>query len=84
MLVAGAAGLLSALPAQAQAVSAAAEAAKAPPLPALDSVLTLPRFAMLDGSVFEPSGSSGKPLLVYWWSSTCTFCALWKYFPIQV
>lgn len=76
LLVAGAASLLGALPAQAQPASAAAEEAKAPPLPALGSVLTLPRIALLDGSVFEPSDSTGKPLLVYWWSSTCPFCAL--------
>jgi thiol-disulfide isomerase/thioredoxin len=76
LLVAGAASLLGALPAKAKPASAAAEEAKAPPLPALGSVLTLPRIAMLDGSVFEPSSSVGKPLLVYWWSSTCPFCAL--------
>lgn len=60
----------------AQPVSAAAEEAKAPPLPALGSELKLPRITLLDGTVYEPSSSEGKPLLVYWWSSTCPFCAL--------
>ena len=64
------------LPALAQPVSAAAEEAKAPPLPALGSLLNLPRINLLDGSVYEPAASAGKPLLVYWWSSTCPFCAL--------
>lgn len=60
----------------AQPASAAAEEAKAPPLPALGSEMKLPRLTMLDGSVFEPAGAEGQPLLVYWWSSTCPFCAL--------
>ncbi|MBW8314720.1 MAG: TlpA family protein disulfide reductase [Hydrogenophaga sp.] len=64
------------LPTLAQPVSAAAEEAKAPPLPALGSPLALPRIALLDGTVYEPSASAGQPLLVYWWSSTCPFCAL--------
>ncbi len=59
-----------------QPVSAAAEEAQAPPLPALGSELKLPRIALLDGSVFEPAQAEGRPLLVYWWSSTCPFCAL--------
>jgi thiol-disulfide isomerase/thioredoxin len=64
------------LPTLAQPVSAAAEEAKAPPLPAIGSELNLPRITLLDGSVHEPAASAGKPLLVYWWSSTCPFCAL--------
>ena len=60
----------------AQPVSAAAEEAKAPPLPALGSELNVPRITRLDGSVFEPAQAEGRPLLVYWWSSTCPFCAL--------
>ena len=59
----------------AQPVSAAAEEAKAPPLPAVGSALNVPRLTLLDGSVFEPSSADGQPLLVYWWSSTCPFCA---------
>jgi peroxiredoxin len=74
----GVAGLFAGagLPTLAQPVSAAAEEAKAPPLPAIGSELNLPRITLLDGSVHEPAASAGKPLLVYWWSSTCPFCAL--------
>ena len=60
----------------AQPVSAAAEEAKATPLPSLGSVLDVPRLTLLDGSVFDPARTQGQPLLVYWWSSTCPFCAL--------
>ena len=76
LLAAGVAGLLGALPVQDQPASAAAEEAKAPPLPAVGSVLKLPSIALLDGSVFAPAQWAGQPLLVYWWSSTCPFCAL--------
>ncbi len=60
----------------AQPASAAAEEALAPPLPVLGTRLELPRLVLLDGSVFEPAQAHGKPLLVYWWASTCPFCAL--------
>lgn len=60
----------------AQPASAAAEEAKAPPLPALGSPLHVPRLTLLDGSAFEPASHAGQPLLVYWWSSTCPFCAM--------
>ena len=73
----GAAGLASVLPAAlAQPVSAAAEESRAPPMPMLGNQLDLPRVELLDSSVYEPAKSAGKPLLVYWWSSTCPFCAL--------
>ena len=62
--------------AQAQPASAAAEEAKAPPLPAIGSLLSVPRIERLDGTVYEPASSEGQVLLVYWWSSTCPFCAL--------
>ena len=72
----GAAGALALMPnLKAQPVSAAAEEAQAPPMPAVGSVLNLPRITLLDGTVVEPAGTAGKPLLVYWWSSTCPFCA---------
>lgn len=69
-------GVSQGIVAYAQPASAAAEEAKAPPLPALGSVLNVPRIALLDGGVFDPAKAQGKPLLVYWWSSTCPFCAL--------
>ena len=60
---------------RAQTVSAAAEEAQAPAMPAVGSVLHLPRITLLDGRVMDPADTAGKPLLVYWWSSTCPFCA---------
>lgn len=60
----------------AQAESAAAQEAMAPPLPAVGSAWELPRISMLNGDIYEPSSSEGRSLLVYWWSSTCPFCAL--------
>lgn len=60
----------------AQPVSAAAEEAKAPPLPVLGSVLNVPPIGLLAGGAFDPLASRGRALLVYWWSSTCPFCAL--------
>lgn len=60
----------------AQPASAAAEEAKAPPLPALGTPLYLPRITLLNGSVYDPARAEGQSLLVYWWSSTCPFCAM--------
>lgn len=72
----GAAGALAMMPSlQAQPVSAAAEEAQAPPMPTVGSMLNLPRIDLLDGTVVDPARTAGKPLLVYWWSSTCPFCA---------
>ena len=77
LLTTGASGLLGVLSvARAQPESAAAEEAQAPPMPAVGARLELPRIERLDGSVYEPAVSAGQPLLVYWWSSTCPFCAL--------
>ena len=59
---------------QAQTPSEAALEARAPALPAIGSVLQVPDIALLDGSLFR--APSQQPLLVYWWSSTCPFCAL--------
>lgn len=57
-----------------QPASAAAEEAKAPPLPTLGSRLVVPDISLIDGSPWRQQ--SGRPLLVYWWASTCPFCAL--------
>lgn len=54
----------------------AAEERRAPPLPARGSPLELPAIELLDGSRWDPARGAGKPLLVYWWASTCPFCAL--------
>ena len=59
---------------QAQTASEAALEARAPALPAIGSVLQVPDIALLDGTAFR--APSQQPLLVYWWSSTCPFCAL--------
>ena len=59
---------------QAQTVSEAALEAKAPALPRLGNVLSVPDIALLDGTPFR--APTGQPLLVYWWASTCPFCAL--------
>jgi len=59
-----------------QPASAAAEEAKAPPMPALGTELSVPGLTLFDGSVFDPALAHGHPLLVYWWASTCPFCAL--------
>lgn len=72
----GAAVWLAAGGVSAQPASAAAEEAKAPPLPALGSELVVPALTLLDGGAFDPVATRGQPLLVYWWSSTCPFCAL--------
>ena len=69
--------LLHTSPALAQPASAAAEEAKAPPLPAIGSTMTVPAIDLLQGAGrFDPAAAQGKPLLIYWWSSTCPFCGL--------
>jgi peroxiredoxin len=60
----------------AQVASSATEEASAPPLPVVGSTWDLPSIERLDGTVYEPTSSQGRSLLVYWWASTCPFCAL--------
>jgi cytochrome oxidase Cu insertion factor (SCO1/SenC/PrrC family) len=50
--------------------------AKAPPLPEVGTVLKLPTLTLFDGSVFIPEQVRGQVLVLYWWASTCPFCAL--------
>ena len=53
-----------------------ASEATAPPLPAVGTVLQLPKVPLLDGTVFAPDSVQGQVVVVYWWASTCPFCAL--------
>lgn len=50
--------------------------AKAPALPEDGTVLKVPPITRLDGGVFTPEQARGKVLVLYWWASTCPFCAL--------
>jgi len=67
------AGILS--EAQAQTGSPAQMELVAPPLPALGAVLSLPEVELLGGGVFRPVQAKGQVTVVYWWASTCPFCA---------
>lgn len=58
------------------AQSVPASEAKAPPLPAPGSLLRLPEVPLLDGTLFRPAQAEGQVLVIYWWASTCPFCAL--------
>ena len=62
--------------AHAQPASAAAEEARAPALPAVGSPLTVPAIELIGGGRFDPAKDKDRPLLIYWWASTCPFCAL--------
>ncbi|TSE21648.1 Thiol-disulfide oxidoreductase ResA [Tepidimonas alkaliphilus] len=59
----------------AQPADAAAAEAKAPPLPPLGAPWTVPAMDLLDGGRFEPAQADGQLLVLYWWASTCPFCA---------
>ena len=50
--------------------------ATAPPLPAVGSTLAVPPITLLDGGTFTPAQAKGQVLVLYWWASTCPFCAL--------
>lgn len=74
-LPAGLAGaMLPVAPVWAQ--SPPASEATAPPLPAVGTVLRLPPVTLLDGTAFSPGQADGQVTLVYWWASTCPWCAL--------
>ncbi len=57
----------------AQTASEAALEAVAPDIPRLGDVLKVPSIRLLTGQNFQ---HERQPLLLYWWSSTCPFCAL--------
>jgi len=46
----------------------------APPLPEVGEVFTLPSVELLNGQMF--TAQPNQSLVVYWWASTCPFCAL--------
>ena len=60
-------------PALAQSNAEAALEARAPALPLLGTRLRVPDIERLDGQWFRAPEEAA--LLVYWWSSTCPFCA---------
>lgn len=66
----------AAAPPAADAADAAAQEAKAPPLPAAGTTFAVPAVELLDGQRFEPAMVEGRVLLLYWWASWCPFCAL--------
>lgn len=56
--------------------SPASTEAAAPPMPPAGTPLRLPAVQLFDGTIFQPPTADGHLLVVYWWSSTCPFCAL--------
>lgn len=60
----------------APAPSSATVERQAGPLPAPGSTLALPEVPLLDGTLFRPAQAEGRVLVIYWWASTCPFCAL--------
>ncbi|MEY3216747.1 MAG: hypothetical protein RLZZ280_1124 [Pseudomonadota bacterium] len=60
----------------AQTPSEAQLESQAPAMPEVGSRLRMPRIELLNGQSLDPAQTAGRPLLIYWWSSTCPFCAL--------
>ncbi len=58
------------------APSSASTEALAGPLPTVGTPLVLPEVQLLDGGIFRPAQAEGRVLVIYWWASTCPFCAL--------
>ncbi|HQR86324.1 MAG: hypothetical protein B7Y59_03105 [Burkholderiales bacterium 35-55-47] len=57
--------------------SAASLERVAPELPALGTMLKVPDVQLLDGQTFSmASQTASRVWVLYWWSSTCPFCAL--------
>jgi thiol-disulfide isomerase/thioredoxin len=69
-------GHAGAVQAQPGVPSSAATEAQAGPLPAVGAPLALPQVPLFDGTVFRPAQADGQVLVIYWWASTCPFCAL--------
>jgi peroxiredoxin len=55
--------------------SAADREKAAPPMPTVGAKIKLPALTLLDGSTFNPRPAEGHITVVYWWASTCPFCA---------
>jgi AhpC/TSA family len=56
--------------------NAAAREKNAAPMPALGSRIALPALSLLDGTPFSPANAKSRIIVLYWWASTCPFCAL--------
>jgi hypothetical protein len=81
MVLLGAAAALGG-PARAMAQAASAVGAdihpaerKPGPMFQAGQAMALPAVERLDGSRFEPAQADGRVLVLYWWASTCPFCA---------
>lgn len=78
-----AAGLLAGRNARAQSTATSTGAAPspadqertAPELPALGTLIRLPDVQLLDGGAFKAAQAQGQVTVIYWWASTCPFCA---------
>ena len=74
--LAGSCGLAAAKsPDSATPPSPAQRESSAPPLPEPGSALVLPQLDLLGGGVFRPDQAKGQITVLYWWASTCPFCA---------
>ena len=76
LLLGGAGLLVGSAWAQTPEPSAASVERSAPPLPAVGAPLPVPGLSLFDGSTLKADQANGQVLVVYWWSSTCPFCAL--------
>ncbi len=56
-------------------VSPAQMERQATELPATGTKLVLPELSLLGGGQFRPDHKPGQITVVYWWASTCPFCA---------
>lgn len=53
----------------------ATQESKAPPLPAEGARIQVPAMTLFDGSAFGAGQTKGRITVLYWWASTCPFCA---------
>ena len=69
------AALAQSTPAGAAMLSPAQMERMAGDLPATGSRIALPEVALLGGGQFRPAQTAGQVTVIYWWASTCPFCA---------